>query len=185
MDLEAVLLSGGASSRMGVDKALITVGGQPMSLRIADALAEAVDKVTILGQSPIGNYAFQPDAEQYAGPLSALRTFVPVAEHIFVCSCDLPLFERRVVTLLRHELGGFQAIVPLVDNFPQPLCGLYSRSAFDVLRAMGTDQRSMMAWLDHLDVRLVEPSAIGIDVRWITGCNTPEELGALLQQADR
>ena len=93
MDIEAILLTGGASRRMGVDKAALTVGGMPLGEKIARELAKTCDRVTVLGKHPIPGLEFLADEGDYEGPLLALSRFKPTRQHVFVASCDLPLFD--------------------------------------------------------------------------------------------
>jgi molybdopterin-guanine dinucleotide biosynthesis protein A len=172
--IEAFLLTGGGGKRMGRDKASLPIDGVPMAERIALALGGL--PVTVLGRSAIEGFDFLPDAEEFQGPAVALSRAKPKRELVFVVACDLPRFDARIVALLESHLGGSEAAVPLVGGKLQPLCALYRERAFE--RLIGC--RSMMAWLDRLNVVAVEESEIwkeGIDPASLRGANKPSELG--------
>lgn len=178
---QAVLLSGGASRRMGQNKAEIVVDGEPNGKRIARLLHESGWDVVVLGRDPIEGFAFQRDREQFGGPLAALRDFVPSAEVVFVASCDLVRFQPSVATALGDLLGDFDACLPMVNGRLQPLCATYRKDAFEVLRQNSGLVR-VFDWLDHLNNREVSEEELrvyGISPEWVMGTNTPEELNAL------
>jgi molybdopterin-guanine dinucleotide biosynthesis protein A len=182
--VEAVILSGGASRRMGADKGSLLVGGQPILNRTAGLLAEHGCPVTVLGGHPVVGYAHQADLFPDSGPLEALRGFIPQAALVLVVSCDIPLFDPRLVVALRERIGDADAAVPEVSDRLQPLCSLYTCGAFDELRTrVPLDERRVMAWIGFLRVRPVaehELASTGIDPRCVVGVNTPEELRTLL-----
>lgn len=171
--IEAVLLTGGRSSRMGRDKAAIPIDGVPMGERIARELARVCEPVTVVGRSAIEGFAFLEDEEEFAGPLVALSRVRPVAEFVFVASCDLPLFDASVVEELAVRIGDADAAIPVVDGRLQPLCALYRASAFG---RISPGQRRVMAWLGSLQAvgvtDLPRPEAV-------RNANLPEELDAL------
>ena len=74
---EGVLLTGGASSRMGQDKAAIRFDGEQLAVRIARSLDTVCDRVTIIGREPIPGYLLIKDLQEFAGPLVALSQLQP------------------------------------------------------------------------------------------------------------
>jgi molybdopterin-guanine dinucleotide biosynthesis protein A len=175
--VEAVLLTGGASSRMGLDKASIEVDGQPLGARIAAELAKRAAKVTILGREPIEPYAFQIDEDPLQGPLAALGRFKPSHEFVFVASCDLPRFRAEVVDDLAALIGDLDAAIPVLLGRAQPLCALYRARAFTSARKLSREgERRVMAWIRGLEV--VEASAFP-SLEACANVNTPEELNQL------
>jgi len=184
MKIEAVLLTGGTSTRMGQDKAQIEIEGVPIAIRIGRALQDAGYPVTVLGSNSIEEFSFQPDLEEYQGPLSALSKFWPNAELVFVASCDMPLFDASVVKLLESKIGDADACVPNLEGRLQPTCALYRTTSLQTAReTIGEGKKSLFAWLEKLKVREVtedELRAAGIKRRACLGANTPEELQALL-----
>lgn len=184
MEVEGVVLTGGASRRMGRDKSKLTVDGEPLSTRLARDLRSHCGRVTVLGKEPIEGYEFVADEEEYAGPLIALSCFQPRAEAVFVTSCDLPRFDGRLVGLFGDLLRDQDAVLPMNEGRLQPLCGLYRAKAWNDLQAtVDAGGKSLMAWLDRLTVQAVDSEEIahkGIDPRSICGANTPEEWERLL-----
>lgn len=179
---EAVILTGGASRRMGFDKAAMLVEGKPLAARQAERLIQAGWPVTVLGGEPIDGCSFVRDSELYAGPLAALSHFTPVAEFIFVLSCDVPLFTAAVVEQFVAEIGDYDAVVPVLSGRDQPLCALYSRAAWHSLPAALASGR-VMDWISLLNVRRLDGdglAALGLRPEWVTGVNTPEDLATLL-----
>lgn len=187
MDIEAVLLAGGASSRFGSDKSALETDGEGLARRIARLLSQVTQKVTILGGQPIEGHRHLPDLLPGAGPLRALSGFTPSANHVFVASCDLPRFDPRIVLLLHERLNrnpSVHATVPLVGHKSQPLCALYKSGAFQFISTpLAEGRSSMMSWLSTLWIEPVcenEITAAGVDPGTVMGFNTPEELATLL-----
>lgn len=175
MDIEAVLLTGGASRRMGADKAGLRVQGEAVSIRIARELSKTCDPVTVLGRAAIEGYEFLADEGEYEGPLVALSRFVPTKDYVFVASCDLPQFDASIVTYLRGHIAAYEAIVPSLSGRSQPLCALYRSEAFDSLAGLVEGgERRMMAWLDSL--RSTEVAAEELpNPAVVRNANTPDE----------
>lgn len=179
MRIEAILLTGGGSTRMGLDKASMVYEGSPLGVRTANALATVVEQVTVLGREPIEGFPFVADRERQAGPLSALSAFVPEADLIFVCSCDMPHFHPGIVEVLASALGDADAAVPQRAGIRQPTCALYRRSAFEAIGAVQEEgKQSLMGWLDRLQCVRLDEEALrraGLDPVHFLSFNTPEE----------
>lgn len=177
--IEAVLLTGGRSVRMGRDKASLPIEGEPQALRIVRLLSEVGVPTTALGREPVEGAAFIADDAQISGPLDALRRFRPSQPLVFVLSCDLPRFDARLVNVLAERIEGFDAVAPFVDGFRQPLVALYRAAAFDRM----LDADCPMTWLKGLNYRLVGEEELleaGVHPDATRGANTPEELSALV-----
>lgn len=180
--VEAVLLTGGASRRMGAPKAELLVEGMPVSHRIVRELSKVVAKITVLGKSPLEGCEFLADAEEFEGPLVALSRFRPSAEFVFVSSCDLPLFDGRLVGELLGRMGEEDAVIPEYGGRLQPLCALYRARVFGAvhdLTSMG--ERRMTVWLDRISVQEVAQSSLTFS-KAVASANTPEEWADLLSQ---
>lgn len=180
--VEAVLLTGGRSLRMGRDKAAIPLGNETQAERIVRLLREVGIESTVLGKEPVRGARLLLDDETVRSPLEALRRFEPTAPLVLVLSCDLPLFDPRLAAVLRERLGDADAAIPFVDGFRQPLVGLYRSVAFDAIPAATCP----MDWLDRLKVNLVTEEALqsaGVHPNATRGANTPEELTALVGDA--
>jgi len=181
--VQAVLLTGGRSVRMGRDKAALPIGGETQAERIVRLLREANIATTVLGKEPVKGASLLRDDETVRSPLEALKRFRPSASLVLVLSCDLPLFDPRLARVLHDHLGDSDAAVPYVDGFRQPLVALYRSSAF----AFIPSATCPMDWLDSLDVRLVgedELQRSGVHPNATRGANTPEELTALIGDRD-
>lgn len=176
--LEAVLLTGGASRRMGQEKSKLLVAGEPLGQRIARLLTEGEIPVTVLGREPLPGCSFVADEEELAGPLAALARFTPSREFVFICSCDVPGFSPELVSDLESQISHHEAAVPVVDGRLQPLCALYHGSAFAKATDLVRDgEKRIMRWVDALNVVHVSPR----EESWASNVNTPEEWNARAQ----
>ncbi len=179
-EIEAVLLTGGASSRMGEDKASILIEGVSMGQRIADLLVDKGVPVTNIGGKPLERCIFLEDRTPLGGPLRALGAFTPSGPLVLLCSCDLPLLDVRIVGLLRRNIHQSDAAVPIVDGRSQPLCALYRGSALErIAEVLNSGKSSMKAWLDVLKISQITDTDLleaGIRPQSVLGVNTPAEL---------
>lgn len=181
---EAVLLTGGRSARMGLDKTTLLVRGVPLAVFVARALAERCARVTVLGREPVAGFPFIGDRDVYGGPLMALAGFLPTAERVFVASGDLPRFDPVLVdclgaALTESDTGEATAAVASVAGALQPMCALYDAGCWSTIpRVVSSGRRSMMAWLETLGVSPVDEALMrtfGLNPLASLGVNTPQE----------
>jgi molybdenum cofactor guanylyltransferase len=142
---DGYVLCGGASRRMGRDKALVPVDGVAMARRVADALAAAgAERVVAVGGDAAAldglGLASRPDRWPGEGPLGGLVTALgdagggaaPVA---VVVSCDLtdpdPVAIARLVQA--RAAHDSDAVVPVVGGRQQWLHGAWHRRAAGIL----------------------------------------------------
>ena len=97
-----VILAGGASRRMGTDKAVLRVDGSPMLDLIRQKLTEAgAEKVVILGRGNVQDGI--ADSEPGAGPVCAAVQYLEQqphrSKHLFV-PVDMPALSPALLTAL-------------------------------------------------------------------------------------
>ncbi len=189
MTWEAVLLTGGQSSRMGFNKSLLDIAGRPLGEHLVDIISEVVTQVTVLGHSPIGSARFQPDTERHGGALKALSEFSPEMDAVFVCACDMPLLNSKLIEILQARLEIHEtdhAIVPIYQGQWQPLCALYRSSALRLIpTVLAEGHKSLMAWLDTLWVETIDEADLlneGVNPRTLESANTPEKWASLVAE---
>ncbi len=179
---EALLLTGGASRRMGHSKALLDVGGEPSGRRIVRLITATGWHVTVLGTEPIEGALFQADLEPLAGPLACLRHNQPKADLVFVASCDLYRFDPACLSVFVRQIEGHDAVMPVLDGRAQPLCALYRREAFEHLRE-SADLVRVFDWIKMLSVRKLDERqllALDLEPASFRGANTVKEYRALM-----
>lgn len=181
--LSGAVLLGGASTRMGRDKAALPLGGVPGATRIARLLDEICDEVLLVGG------AAPPDAPGRAvadpeGPHCALRGLVAAlaaarGECVLVVATDMPLVTSALLRGLAAASEA-EAVVPRPDQLPQPLCAVYRRGpALAVAREhLAGERLALRALLDSLRVDYVEGErlvALDPDATALLNVNTPEQ----------
>jgi molybdopterin-guanine dinucleotide biosynthesis protein A len=145
-----IVLAGGRSSRMGLDKALLDRLGVPLVSYVSSVLSEAVDGPVVvvrgagatLGGLVEGIEVVQ-DALPDQGPLEGLRAGLAAlagrADVAFVASVDLPLLR---VELVRAVMGALEAhpeaqvVVPRVGGHRHPLAAAYRLEVLATVEAL-------------------------------------------------
>lgn len=129
-----VVLTGGASSRMGTDKALIDVDGVPMVVWVVDALrAAGCRPVQCQGGdldalAELGLDGFADDAPG-AGPVVAIRQAVRRLDGpVVVAACDLADLDAASVDAV-VEAGSAAGAAVAVSEGRRHLLSYWSRSA--------------------------------------------------------
>ena len=140
LDVEAFILVGGESSRMGSDKSQLAFDGQTGLERIAAALRALPSEVRLVGsRDRRGVSAFEniPDTHERWGALGGIHAALEAcrAEWAVIVACDLPLvtgalFSRLGEFTRQVQPQPFDAIVPIQpDGRPQPLSAFYRRES--------------------------------------------------------
>jgi len=182
--IEAFILAGGASTRMGTDKSLLLLDGQTFSQRIANSLLEVAGQVTIVGrgsEDPLLKSA--ADVYPQWGALGGVHAALAAArtEWALVVACDLPFVTAGLFRRLADLRQNHEAVVPIQkDGRPQPLCSLYridpclgraqeliiagKRRPLDLLKSVKT------CWLPFADLQDLDEVE-----KFFLNINTPED----------
>lgn len=192
-----IVLCGGRSRRMGRPKLALPFGGETMLGRVVRRLAEAAQPIVVVaatGQALpalAGDVCVARDRREDRGPLeglaaglTALGEQVPAA---FVTSCDVPLlrpgFAQRMATLL----GDFDAAVPHINGFDEPLAAVYRGGVLPHVKELLEADRLRPAYLfDRVRTRRVtvdELSDIDPQLDSLFNVNRPEDYQAALRRA--
>jgi molybdopterin-guanine dinucleotide biosynthesis protein A len=186
-DIEGFILTGGASSRMGTDKARLSLGGLTFIERIAGALRVIAPDISLVSARPETFNLSLPvvaDIHRNCGALGGLHAALNAcrAPWAAIVSCDLPFVTGELFAQLAYFRNEeTDAVAPLqTDERPQPLCALYSpaRCLERVERLLREGERRPRVLLRQVRTRWVAPSEL-FDLRdselFFMNVNTPED----------
>lgn len=176
-DFDAIVLAGGAASRIGgADKPMLDVAGVPMLSLVLDAVAAARVRVVAGPQRDISGVTWCEEEPPGGGPVAAIAAALPAtgAATIVVLAADLPWIAPAIEPL-RTALDRSDADVAMLarDGRQNYLAAAWRRSALvAAIRglgdAAGVSMRRLVA-----DARVVEVPDAG---RWGEDCDTWTDL---------
>lgn len=186
--LHGLVLAGGASRRMGRDKAALAYGARPQ-LDVAFGLLQAqVERCLVSVRAdqqdePLrARFPQLPDQHHDIGPaagLLAAHASAPRAAWLAI-ACDLPGLEAATLQRLIAAFvpaDGAVAFRSASDGLPEPLCTLWAPPALQRLRRQVEGGHfGLRRALDADDVRLLTPPPAHV----LDNANTPEDLARLL-----
>jgi len=196
--LTVCIQAGGASSRMGEDKALKTFLGRPLIQRVAERVASIADEVIVTTNRP-GEYVFLnlplfPDLKPGRGALGGLYTAIASAKHpiVAVVACDMPFASASLLEAAGRLLVAENVDVVIPGGAPraeragksgegyEPLHALYRRETClpAIESAIDADQWKVIAWFPQVRVRVLTPDEVRqYDPSGLAfwNVNTPEE----------
>ncbi|MBN3453959.1 molybdenum cofactor guanylyltransferase [Mycolicibacterium mageritense] len=182
--LAAVVLAGGASRRMGRDKATLPFEGSTLLERVVAAVRVRCDPVFVIAApgQPLPHVDAQilRDDVRGVGPLVATGRGLRAAgaagrELAFVCAVDMPYLSADLIDELAGPAVRLGADIVLPwDGRDHYLAGVY-RSALteQIASLVAAGERSMRALAETVDTqRIVLPA----DQRSLTNVNTAADL---------
>jgi molybdenum cofactor guanylyltransferase len=163
----AAVLAGGASRRMGRDKATLAVGGAALAAAVLEAAAQVADPVVLVAPEghPARRLAGRVVTDPGEGPLAALAAALAALEagHVLALAGDHPGLR---VELLAHLVGLAPrggAVACRRGPRLEPLVAVYRRvpalAAARARLAAPAGDRSLLGLLAALDTVVVEEPA--------------------------
>ncbi|HKB57514.1 MAG TPA: NTP transferase domain-containing protein [Lacunisphaera sp.] len=190
-ELTGAVMAGGASRRMGQDKALLMLDGEPLWLRQMRVLREAgANRVGIVRQreqAPLvlpSGVTLWHDTVIGAGPLAGLHAALGACETewLAVLATDMPRIDAGWFRWLRgYCRPGCGAMVRHANGHFEPLAAIYPRAALaEVTRRLHAGPLALHALAEVL---LAERQLVSVPLpateSWrVANWNTPAEVGA-------
>jgi molybdopterin-guanine dinucleotide biosynthesis protein A len=195
--LEAFILIGGRSSRLGTDKACAELGGETLLERAVDVVRRGLSpqRIAMVAGSSTqfaieaikSSAPFIFDLHEGRGPIGGLHAALAYSRTpwIFVLACDYPFVTPKLLELLCGSISDeVNAIVPeQADGRMQPLCAFYRvEAAVPVIEAILESPRvapPMYEVVEMLGPCVVKPESYrhlpGADA-FFWNINTPADL---------
>jgi molybdopterin-guanine dinucleotide biosynthesis protein A len=165
LESTAIILAGGASTRLGQDKGLLTLAGKPLIRYVLDAVDNMVDEKLVVVNS-------ETQAEGYSKTLSSeIRVIVDKGkgktpllgaetgfkaangEYSLLLPCDTPFVSRQVLALLLDLRKNKTAVIPRWPNcYIEPLQAVYRTvpSLEAAKTSLSKDKSNMRSMIDRL-----------------------------------
>jgi molybdopterin-guanine dinucleotide biosynthesis protein A len=130
--LSGFVLAGGKSTRMGQDKAAVSLNGLTLLQHALAALRVVCRDVAILGRHELyGTLApVYADIFPGCGPLGGIHAALSSSQTHFnlIIAVDTPFLAPRFLSYLAERAIASNAVVttPEIDDYTQPLCTVYS-----------------------------------------------------------
>lgn len=179
--MNALIIAGGFSSRMGRDKAEIIRPDGARQLDHVAALVRTVCDQAWVAIRPGGNLKTTlpviEDRRPGLGPLAALEAaFLHRAGPWLVVACDLFLLDETTLRFLMEQRAPERPATAFrnrLDGRAEPLCAIYEIAGLaQVAAALDRGERGARWFLESLDPQLLAlPNPVALD-----SANTPMEL---------
>lgn len=184
-EVTGLVLAGGASRRMGRDKAFLELDGRPMIAVVIARMQAVCDEVLIVANDH-QRYAnlgapVVPDRFRGVGVLGGLHAGLEAASHelALAVGCDMPFLNPDLLQALARWAVGYDVALLKHGDYVEPLHAAYRRTCLpameDVIRA---GQRRIISFFSAVRVRYVTPEEIApfdSALRSFRNINTPEE----------
>lgn len=182
-DFCGIVLAGGKSRRMGVDKASLTLGGRTF-------LEIQVEKLKSLGAADIivsGKDSGLPgtrsvmDISPGLGPLGGFLSCFPEVsqKHALVLSVDVPLISASALEGLldAHFRRDYDATILCREGRMEPLIAVYNTDTADLIRELaGSKKLAVRAFIERLHYQLFPFDGSPEE---LLNCNCPRDLSIL------
>ena len=196
-----VILAGGKSRRMGVDKRFLEVGGHTLlasTIAVCETLFDDIMIVTAVPETPIETrhrvvHDIVPDCATLGGIYTGLA--YASLDYGFVVACDMPWVQPDLVKFLvklvqEPKEADYDVIIPKLQSGLQPTHAVYSKRCLPFLKEM-LDRRDLrvqgLCDCDNVSVRYVSSDEIqrfDPHGRAFVNVNTPEDLENARRDAD-
>jgi molybdopterin-guanine dinucleotide biosynthesis protein A len=187
-DVSAFILAGGKSTRMGTDKAFVTLNGRTLLARLLEVVRSVTTDVRIVGDAA-KFAAFAPVVEDVfpaCGPLGGIHAALraSTSELNLILAVDVPFVSFALLQFLMAQArnSGASVTVPRINQGWQPLCAVYRREFADAAeRALRAGRYRIDALFDQVQVQVVAEEALeaaGFSSNIFRNLNTKEDLEA-------
>src|SRR5262245_5944493 len=193
--ITGVILAGGQSTRMGQNKALMSLGGKRLVDRVAEVMRAVFRDLLMVTNTPevyadlglpmVGDV--WPEKGSLGGVYSAI--YHVTTPDCLVVACDMPYLNAAVLRYLITQIADYDVIIPDVLDELQTLHAIYSKSCLQPIeRRLEAHRLRIVGFFPDVRVRTVTASELQVydpELLAFQNLNTPEEFQAAEQRLRR
>jgi len=183
-----VIIAGGKSRRLGVDKRFLEIGGRPCIQRVIDAFQGLFKEVLIVADAPEPFMSLGAkvvvDLIPGRATLGGLYTGLHFATHdrVFAAASDMPWLSPAAIRVVLDQALSGDIVIPDLAGKLQPMHAAYAKTCLPVLRSLVEAGRLKVQDLcisPQLRVHRIPEAAfrdVDPELRSFFNINTPEDL---------
>lgn len=171
--MNAIVLVGGHSQRLGRDKLTQKIGGLRLIEHVLVRLAKISRRILLVGSPTAldlphlrqGHVELVDDIYPGKGALGGLYTglLASDAEYSIAVAGDMPFLNTDLLSYMLSLARGFQAVVPRLGGYLEPLHAVYSRGCLGAFReSLDQNQLKIADLIPTLKVRYVEEEEVNL-----------------------
>lgn len=183
--MTAIILVGGKSRRMGVNKAFLKINGKTFLERQISLLKTIFNEILISANSPAEYEGFGipviTDIYPDKGPLGGIYTALTnsSSDYSFIIACDMPFVEKSLISELADSIKGYDVVVPENGQYLEPLHAFYSkRCIVPIKKQIDSGNLRITDFFPLVNVKKVAIDKFISPNRYnnpLTNLNTPDE----------
>jgi molybdenum cofactor guanylyltransferase len=183
--MNAVILAGGKSSRMGSNKAFLKLKGKTFIEHQIDLLREIFNEITISANTPSEykhlNIPIIKDIYPNKGPLGGIYSGLINSRsfHTFMLACDMPFVETDLINHLKSFITGHDVVVPQSKKGLEPLHAFYSKNCIaPIKQELDNNNLRVISFFPKVNVKIVKLDSLASSNKFknsIKNLNTTEE----------
>ena len=158
MNITAVLLAGGESRRMGIDKATVLFRGKPLwEIQLGQLQRLQPTEILVSARTDPSwrpaDVQFIADAPPSRGPLSGLVASIAKmrSAHLLALAIDMPFMTEKFLRYLCDQIEPGCGVLPKIESRAEPLTAIYPREAeIDFRDALVGADFSLQTLVRHL-----------------------------------
>jgi molybdopterin-guanine dinucleotide biosynthesis protein A len=161
--MNAVILVGGKSSRMGTNKAFLELKGKTFIELQIELLREMFDEISISANTPSEyeylNLPIFKDIYPGKGPLGGIYTSLINSSslHTFMLACDMPFVGPELIKHLKDLTKEYDVVIPKSENGLEPLHAFYSKNCIEpIKRELDENNLRIRSFFPQVNVKIVE-----------------------------
>jgi molybdopterin-guanine dinucleotide biosynthesis protein A len=185
--ISVVILAGGQSRRLGIDKSLLEIEGQTLIARAVHRLAALSDDLIVVTNEPVRyrslalGVRFVPDDRRGMGALMGVYSGLKAARHghALAVACDMPFLSLPLLRYMVPLSEGSDVVIPRLNGLVEPLHSIYSKACLPFMaELLDQGRRRITAFFPQVRVRYVEEqelAAFDPSTLSFVNVNTPED----------
>lgn len=186
MAATGIILAGGRSSRMGTNKALLTLGKSTLVQEAVQNLRQFCTEIIVVSSEPELYRDLEikvtADIIPKKVPLCGIHAGLTVSSnfHNLIIACDMPFLNWKLGKYMVENAVGLDVFVPKVGEHYEPLHAVYSKNCIPYIeKSLDQDIFKIFAFYPQVKVGYLEEDKIqelaDLDKAFLN-VNTPEEL---------
>jgi molybdopterin-guanine dinucleotide biosynthesis protein A len=172
LSLTAIILAGGKSSRVGLNKSKdqIKLAGRPLIDWVISKLI-SLDNLTEENIIIVGSKEKYPNFKRVVedifpqrGPLGGVFSGLKAStsQYNLVVGCDMPFLKVELLQYMRDKISSNDIIIPrYAKNYIEPLCAIYSKKCLEIIeKNIQSGILSVRRIFPHLRIKFIEEEEI-------------------------